>query len=359
MLMKNIFATKKSIFTVGIAIGIIAVSLQKFGNPANMGVCVACFVRDIAGALGFHRAGVVQYLRPEIIGFVLGSLLAALACKEFKPRAGSAPVVRFILGFFAAVGALVFLGCPWRALLRLAGGDANAIAGIAGLVGGIWIGILFLKSGYNLGRSQTTYASVGLIMPLVMAGLLILAIAEPQIGTNPALFSSKEGPGSMHAPLLMSLLAGVLIGVLAQRTRFCTVGAVRDVILVKDFYLMSGVAGLVGGAFIGNLLLGQFNPGMMGQPIAHTDTFWNFAGMVLAGLAFTLAGGCPGRQLFMSGEGDGDAAVFIFGLLAGTAFAHNFGIAATPKGISPWSPLFVTIGLAACVLIGVTMRKKI
>ena len=40
-----------------------------------MGICVACFERDIAGAIGLHRAAVVQYIRPEIIGFVLGSLL--------------------------------------------------------------------------------------------------------------------------------------------------------------------------------------------------------------------------------------------------------------------------------------------
>ena len=357
--MQNLVATKKGIFIVGLVIGLIAVVMQKMGNPPNMGVCVACFCRDIAGALGFHRASVVQYLRPEIIGFVLGSLLAALAFKEFKPRAGSAPVVRFVLGFFAAVGALVFLGCPWRALLRLAGGDANAIAGIAGLAAGIWIGILFIKAGFNLGRSQQTYISAGLIMPVVMFGLLILAIVQPQVGTSPALFSSKEGPGSMHAPIFLSLAAGLVIGMLAQRTRFCTVGAVRDVILVRDFFLMSGVAGLLIGAFAGNLALGQFNPGMINQPIAHTNTFWNFTGMVLAGLAFTLAGGCPGRQLFMSGEGDGDAAVFVFGLLAGAAFAHNFGVAASPKGIGEWTPLYVTIGLAACIIIGLTMRKKV
>jgi hypothetical protein len=42
-----------------------------------MGICVACFERDIAGALGLHRANVVQYISPEIIGFVLGSLAAA------------------------------------------------------------------------------------------------------------------------------------------------------------------------------------------------------------------------------------------------------------------------------------------
>jgi uncharacterized protein len=356
--MKNLFSTKKAIFAVGILIGLIAVVMQKMGNPANMGVCVACFARDIAGALGLHRAALVQYLRPEIIGFVLGALVSAVAFKEFKPRAGSAPVVRFVLGFFAAIGALVFLGCPWRALLRLAGGDANAIAGIAGLVAGIWIGILFLKAGFNLGRSQPTYMSAGLIMPAIMFGLLILAIVQPQLATGPVLFSSKEGPGSMHAPLFLSLAAGLVIGMLAQRTRFCTIGAVRDVILVRDFYLMAGVCGLILGACIGNLLLGQFHPGMVGQPIAHTDFLWNFTGMVLAGLAFTLAGGCPGRQLFMSGEGDGDAAVFVFGLLAGAAFAHNFGIAASPKGIGEWTPLFVTIGLAACLTIGLTMRKK-
>ncbi|MFN2359333.1 MAG: hypothetical protein ABR534_16520, partial [Desulfotignum sp.] len=106
-------------------------------------------------------AAVVQYLRPEIIGFVLGSLAAALAFKDFRPRTGSAPFVRFVLGVFAMIGALVFLGCPWRALLRLAGGDLNAILGLAGLIFGIWLGTLFLKNGYNLGRTQKTHAAAG------------------------------------------------------------------------------------------------------------------------------------------------------------------------------------------------------
>ena len=96
--LKNFFATKWGIICVGAFIGLLAPILQKLGNPANMGICVACFNRDIAGAIGIHRAGVVQYMRPEIIGFVLGSLIAAYAFKEFRARAGSAPIVRFILG---------------------------------------------------------------------------------------------------------------------------------------------------------------------------------------------------------------------------------------------------------------------
>jgi YedE family putative selenium metabolism protein len=78
---KNIFATRWGIIGVGAAIGILAPLLQKPGNPGNMGICVACLERDMAGALGLHRAEVVQYMRPEIIGFVLGAMLAAYIFK--------------------------------------------------------------------------------------------------------------------------------------------------------------------------------------------------------------------------------------------------------------------------------------
>ena len=149
MKLKNVFASWGGVIGVGLLIGILAPLLQKLGSPGNMGICVACFERDIAGALGLHRAAVVQYIRPEIIGFVLGSLIAAYLFKEFRPRLGSAPIVRFVLGAFAMIGALVFLGCPWRAELRLAGGDGNAILGLLGLIFGIWIGTLFFKKGYN------------------------------------------------------------------------------------------------------------------------------------------------------------------------------------------------------------------
>jgi len=59
-LRKNFLATTTGIIVVGAAIGVLAVLLQKWGNPANMGVCMACFERDVAGAVGLHRADVVQ-----------------------------------------------------------------------------------------------------------------------------------------------------------------------------------------------------------------------------------------------------------------------------------------------------------
>jgi YedE family putative selenium metabolism protein len=83
--MKNLFSSRTGIIIVGAVIGIGAALLQYLGNPGNMGICVACFERDIAGALGLHRANVVQYLRPEIMGFVLGAFAAALFAGEYKP----------------------------------------------------------------------------------------------------------------------------------------------------------------------------------------------------------------------------------------------------------------------------------
>ena len=359
--MRNVLATGWGIVAVGALIGILAPLLQKWGNPGNMGICVACFERDIAGALGLHRAEVVQYLRPEIIGFVLGSLAAALIFREFRPRAGSAPIVRFILGVFAMIGALVFLGCPWRALLRLAGGDGNAILGLAGLVFGIFIGTLFLRGGYNLGRTEKTHAAAGLVLPLIMLGFLVLALVFPQIAGEPkndVLFYSLKGPGSMHAPLIVSLTVGLAIGFLAQRSRFCTMGAIRDLILFRQTHLFLGIVALAVVAFIVNLALGQFHAGFAGQPVAHGMHVWNFLGMALAGLAFALAGGCPGRQLFLAGEGDGDAAVFVVGMLVGAAFAHNFGLASSPHGIGPHGMAAVIVGFAVCLAIGFTMRTR-
>lgn len=358
---KNVLATRWGIIGVGACIGILAPLLQKLGNPGNMGICVACFERDIAGALGLHQADVVQYIRPEIIGFVLGSLIAAYLFKEYRPRSGSAPIVRFVLGVFAMIGALVFLGCPWRAMLRLAGGDANAILGLAGLTFGIWIGTLFLKKGYNLGRTQSTHAAVGWMLPMIMAGFLLLMLVFPQAqgqDKSGVLFYSIKGPGSMHAPLLVSLIVGLGIGFLAQRSRFCTMGAIRDVVLFGQTHLLSGFISMVVFAFLANLALGQFKMGFVGQPVAHTLHVWNFAGMALAGLAFALAGGCPGRQLFLAGEGDGDAAVFVMGMIVGAGIAHNFGLASSPKGIGPHGIAAMVIGTLVCLFIGFTMRRK-
>ena len=318
---------KRKIILAGGIIGIISVLLVYFGNPANMGFCNACFIRDIAGGIGLHRAAVVQYIRPEIIGLVLGAFLIAFKNKEFESRGGSSPFIRFILGIVVMIGALIFLGCPFRMVLRLAGGDLNAIFGVIGFVFGIFIGVQFLNKGFNLKRNYKMPKIDGYIFPVINVGLLVLLIAAPTF-----IFFSETGPGSLTAPITIALGAGLIVGVLAQRSRFCMVGGARDLILFKDNYLLVGFISILVFSFIGNLVFGYFNFGFADQPIAHTDWLWNFIGMVLVGWGSVLLGGCPLRQLILSGEGNTDSVITVMGLLVGAAICHNFGLASSGAG---------------------------
>jgi YedE family putative selenium metabolism protein len=347
------------IIGTGLLIGILAALLVKWGNPQNMGFCIACFLRDIAGGLGLHRAGVVQYLRPEIPGLVLGATIAALIGREFKSKGGSGTIIRFLLGIFMMIGALVFLGCPLRMLLRLGGGDLNALLGLVGFVVGIAVGIWFLKSGFNLGRAQTGSLAGALIMPLLSVVIVLLVIIKPVFNAEAGgpIFYSVEGPGSLFAPIAISLAAGLIVGYLAQRARLCLSGGIRDYALTKDTYLLKGYGGIFVGVLVTNLILGYFTLGFVDQPVAHTDGVWNFMGMALVGLACILAGGCPLRQLIMSGQGDTDGGVTVLGMVAGAAIAHNFMMASSAAGPTYYGKIAVIIGLIICAGIGWACRE--
>ena len=330
---------KLAIIVAGIAIGIIAVLLVLFGNPKNMGYCIACFLRDTAGGLKLHGAAKVQYIRPEIIGLVLGSFIMASLNKEWAPKGGSAPFTRFILGFFVMVGCLAFLGCPFRMTLRLAGGDLNALVGLAGFVVGILVGVFFLNKGYSLKRTYKQPKLEGAVAPAIQVVLLVLLV-----GFSSLLAFSTEGPGSMKAPVYISLIAGLIVGGIAQRTRLCMVGGIRDTVLFKETKLLAGFVALFIAALVGNLILNAtqeasfFKLGFGGdgyvQPVAHTDHVWNFLGMLLVGYGCTLLGGCPLRQLILAGEGNTDSAITVTGLVVGAAFCHNFGLAGSTDSLT-------------------------
>ena len=167
------------VILTGVVIGIAALALSALGNPGNMGFCIACFLRDTSGALKLHSAEAVQYVRPEIVGMILGAMIVAMFTKEFKPRGGSSPMTRFVIAVVVMIGALMFLGCPFRMILRIAGGDLNAIVGLAGFVCGILIGTYFLNKGFSLQRTYRLPASEGVIWPIVQLGLIVLLVAAP------------------------------------------------------------------------------------------------------------------------------------------------------------------------------------
>ena len=323
----------------GVVIGIAALVLQKLGNPGNMGFCIACFERDIAGALGLHRAGQkvadgaivtgnLAYFRPEIIGILLGSMLMAICAKEFKGRSGSSPVLRFVLGAGVMIGALVFLGCPLRMVLRIGGGDPNALLGLVGFIAGILVGVLFLKKGFTLRRSYNQSKPEAAAFPVatVLMGALCL------LGVIGLMTTKGTAPGGARAPWYVSIIAGLVVGALGQRSRFCMAGGVRDAVMFKDFSLVTGSVMIILTVLVGNLILGNFGESYkgfvtVGQPIASADGLWNFLGMAIVGWGSALLGGCPLRQLVLTGEGNTDSAVTVLGMIAGAALAHNFGLA--------------------------------
>ena len=318
----SLFSGVGGIVIAGAVVGLISALLVKLGNPGNMGFCIACFLRDIAGATKLQTAAVVQYFRPEIVGLVIGAMVMALVSKEFSPRGGSAPFTRFVVAAFVMIGALVFLGCPLRMILRIGGGDLNAVIALVGFAAGILVGICFLNKGFNLKRTYTVNKAEGFAFPIVLSALFVLCLLIP------SLFAfSEKGPGSMHVSVIIALAAGLIVGALAQKTRLCMVAGIRDAVLFKDWKLLIGFVTIIIAAMVGNLAFGQFHLGFSGQPIAHSVHLWSFLGMLVVGFGSVLLGGCPLRQLIMAGEGNADSAVTVMGYIVGAAFAHNFGLA--------------------------------
>ncbi len=337
------------VVTTGFLVGTLGVLLSLWGNPENSGICVSCFMENIAGALGFHDNPRLQYLRPELIGFVLGAALSSMLFREFRSRGGSAPLPRLVAGIFLMVGCGVFIGCPIKLFLRLTAGDFTAVAGVVGLVAGVWAGLKGLDKGVELGPPSPERGGSGVLVPVLFAVLLIFLIVRPGF-----VIFSERGSAAEHATWPISLGAGLLLGAVAQRSRFCITGSVRDTLLMGPrSYALWGVTAFVAGALALNLASGRFHPGLYGQAGAHSDHLWSFFGMGLVGWISVMIGGCPFRQLVKAGEGDADAGLVVMGMLIGGGLVQSWGIAATTAGVSFVGKVGVLMGyvviLAACL----------
>jgi YedE family putative selenium metabolism protein len=353
---------KKNFMISGAVIGIGAVLLSYYGNPPNTGICISCFMRNVAGAIGLHDNIRLQYLRPEILAIVVGAFFTSLLTREFKATSGSSPILRFFIGIFLIVGCSVFIGCPIKMVLRIAAGDLSAIVGIFGLFMGVWAGLQFLERGFRLGMAHDVPRANGLIIPILMSVLLILLLLKA-----PFVNFSIKGSAALHAPVWMSLFIGLLIGSIAQVTGFCITGGVSRLLLwgPKEVYgcpkstgLLIAIGSLFITAMIANFMTGQFNPGLHGQPSSNEDYLWNGLGMGLVGFGSVLIKGCPLRQLVLSGQGDSDASAAVLGMLVGAAVVQNWGIAGTAEGTPLWGKIAVVSGFIILLLVGLLYRER-
>jgi YedE family putative selenium metabolism protein len=352
MLRNEAASSRQRVIAVALMAGVGAAAgwLVYVGNPGNMGICGACFLRDLAGALKLSSSG-PAYMRPEIPGLVLGALIVTLVAGKFTARGGGYSAARFIMGMWMAIAALVFLGCPFRMLQRLGGGDLNAWMALPGFVLGVGIGVLLERWGYTAGKTSRSPAPLGLLGPAVFLGVLLMFLVSGILaGPGPSDVDARPA----HAPWLFSLAIALAEGAVLSVTGFCAISATRQVYSGPKAMLWAALA-LIGGYLVFAAITGRFTASFAGQPISNSDWLWNFLSLGLLGLTGVLAGGCPVRQIVMAGEGNSDAFVCVAGLIFGGALAHNFGLVSiadgpdVPGGSTPAGRIAIVVGYTFCV----------
>ncbi|MDH4317810.1 MAG: YedE family putative selenium transporter [Desulfobulbaceae bacterium] len=349
----------------GALLGIGSIILSLYGNPVNSGICVSCFLENVAGSLQLHNDYRMSYLRPELVGFILGSFLMSLSNRRFRVMGGSSPIIRFFLGFFIIVGCAVFIGCPIKMILRLAGGDLTAIAAVAGMLFGIWVGAKYIRGGFRLDREKELPKINGYMMPILATILLVFIVMNPAF-----IVTADKGPGAARAPMLLALIIGLAIGAVSQKSGLCITGGFRNFFLFRERTLFNGVITVFFSALLFNLVLKYgfnldvneqpaFKLGMYGQPASHMEHGWTFLAMTLVGLASVLIDGCPFRQLVKAGQGDVDAGITTLGMLFGSSLAISWALRSTSAGTTFSGKIVVLIGLIFTMSVIMAYRNRI
>ncbi len=249
-------------------VGVIAWSLVFLGNPGNMGLCGACFLRDTAGALGLFQPEGPRIFRPELEGLVLGAFLLRLGQRRTEGRSGAHAAVRFFLGMWMGIGAMVFLGCPFRMLQRLGGGDLNAVVGLGGFIAGVGVGLFFERRGYTSGKTAVIVTPAGMV-PLLLAlgGLTLFLLGMIPFGPGPG----DTGNRPPHAPWFWALGLATVAGALLSLTGFCAVTAGRQVFVgPRRMLVAAAVLVIAYGTCVA--VNGRFNLSFDGQPVSHSGT---------------------------------------------------------------------------------------
>ena len=181
-------------------------------------------------------------------------------------------------------------------------------------------------------------------------------------------------------PIVASIVIGIIIGYMGQRSRLCFIGGIRDYILIRDKSLLMGLISTLVVAAITFLIVGQLIGGLLYYPwFSHTDRPYDFSevmryegeydpcgvppslvvqtseavtagqekGIFIAGVTLgpvyftysiilavigglglgvfsTMANGCPFRQHVMAGQGNGAAWIYLLGFYLAALVFHSW-----------------------------------
>jgi uncharacterized membrane protein YedE/YeeE len=161
-------------------------------------------------------------------------------------------------------------------------------------------------------------------------------------------------------PPVATLVFGLIMGYLGQRSRMCFVGGMRDWYLVRDTYLIKGLFAFIISTLVWLAIFRSFAPALKtfpwvmngvkvfsakwaatgiaaipslllpipGDPITWSPKVYSHILLAIIGgfgLGFfaTLAGGCPFRQHIMAAEGSKSAITYLAGFIAGAILFHK------------------------------------
>jgi len=124
---------------------------------------------------------------------------------------------------------------------------------------------------------------------------------------------------------VVTLVVGVLIGYLGQRSTFCTISGVRDFFLLKNTYRLKGLLGIIAGGVIGytafKLMGGDVPSFPLGIDVPSAGVLIaSIIGGLGIGFWSVFAEGCPFRQHIMAAEGKEGAMFYLFGFYTGIVY---------------------------------------
>ncbi|MCY7316404.1 MAG: YeeE/YedE family protein [Rubrivivax sp.] len=140
-------------------------------------------------------------------------------------------------------------------------------------------------------------------------------------------------PGLVSQVLWASFALAVVFGAIAQRTHFCTMGAVADIVNMGDWTRMRMWLMAIGVAMIGFNAMVAFSLVDAGQSVyAGPRLIWlsNLLGGLLFGFGMVLASGCGSKTLVRVGGGSLKSVV-VFCVLAIAAYATLRGAVAIAR----------------------------
>lgn len=135
---------------------------------------------------------------------------------------------------------------------------------------------------------------------------------------------------------IASLVLGLVIGYLGQRTRLCFISGYRDFMMARDTTLLKGILGTIIGALGGFIVFNALGGNIPAFPLLNVTSvlgskstwLWTLVGGFGVGVVGVLSGGCPFRMHILACEGKKTYWSYLIGFYVGLIFFNMI--------TSPW-----------------------